>query len=211
MPRLPKLTYYEILGVPESATLKMIKTAYRRRAKQTHPDKNKNASAEKNFILVQEAYEILCNPIKRSIYDEQLLSIKEAFEKSQTVRSNLTYDNTSTVDSFFNACIIAITRLTFALGGAIFGLFTRYSLGAFIIIEEARGKEYWTPCILLSGAIWVIVGLCTPISFVKRVYSLCKGMSIVRSIVLFISMELLSIPFFFLIRSICRTFGWLAP
>ena len=62
--------YYEILGVPRDADEKAIKSAYRKKARQYHPDVNKtDASAEEKFKEINEAYEVLKDSEKRSRYD----------------------------------------------------------------------------------------------------------------------------------------------
>jgi DnaJ-class molecular chaperone len=52
---------YRILGVPCDASKHMIKTAYRRLARRTHPDVCKEADAEERFKEISEAYEV-CSP-----------------------------------------------------------------------------------------------------------------------------------------------------
>lgn len=63
--------YYEILGVPRSADEKQIKSAYRKLARQYHPDLNPgDKKAEEKFKQLSEAYEVLSDPDKRSRYDQ---------------------------------------------------------------------------------------------------------------------------------------------
>lgn len=63
--------YYKILGVGENASAQEIKSAYRKLAKQYHPDINAgNREAENKFKAISEAYNILSNPQKKSEYDQ---------------------------------------------------------------------------------------------------------------------------------------------
>ncbi len=62
---------YAVLGVPKGADEAAIKKAYRKLAKQLHPDKNPgDAKAEARFKTVNHAHEVLADPKKRSLYDE---------------------------------------------------------------------------------------------------------------------------------------------
>ena len=61
--------YYQILGVGRGADADEIKRAYRRMARKYHPDVSKETNAEDRFKEVQEAYEVLKDPEKRSAYD----------------------------------------------------------------------------------------------------------------------------------------------
>lgn len=68
---MAKRDYYQVLGVPKSATDEEIKKAYRKLAMQYHPDKNPgDKSAEDKFKEVSEAYEALRNPESRTAYDQ---------------------------------------------------------------------------------------------------------------------------------------------
>ncbi|MFN3653237.1 MAG: molecular chaperone DnaJ [Armatimonadota bacterium] len=62
--------YYEILGVPKSASAKEIKAAYRKLARQHHPDLNPgNKASEERFKEISEAYDVLGDEEKRKKYD----------------------------------------------------------------------------------------------------------------------------------------------
>lgn len=64
-----KRDYYEVLGVARSASSDEIRSAYRKLARQYHPDVNKEAGAEASFKEINEAYEVLSNGEKRAAYD----------------------------------------------------------------------------------------------------------------------------------------------
>jgi len=64
-----KRDYYEVLGLPRNASDEEIKRAFRKLAFQYHPDHNKNPEAEDKFKEINEAYQVLSDPEKRSNYD----------------------------------------------------------------------------------------------------------------------------------------------
>ncbi len=67
---MSKRDYYDILGIDRNASNDEVKKAYRRLAKQYHPDFNKDdAEAENKFKEIKEAYDVLSDPQKRDYYD----------------------------------------------------------------------------------------------------------------------------------------------
>ncbi|MEE9211099.1 MAG: DnaJ domain-containing protein [Phycisphaeraceae bacterium] len=61
--------YYKILGIEPDATAEDIKKAYRRLARETHPDVSHDKAAQEKFIQIREAYDILQDAEQRGTYD----------------------------------------------------------------------------------------------------------------------------------------------
>ena len=61
--------YYEVLGVPRSATPEEIKRAFRQLAREHHPDVNQDPRAAERFKEINEAYQVLVDPERRALYD----------------------------------------------------------------------------------------------------------------------------------------------
>lgn len=82
---MPQKNLYDALGVKSGAELSDIKKAYRKLAKQYHPDKNPgDAAAEARFKEVSAAYEVLSDKEKRALYDEfGEESLRQGFDADQ--------------------------------------------------------------------------------------------------------------------------------
>src|SRR5829696_5911085 len=65
-----QVNYYEVLGVPREASQEEIRNAYRRLAKDRHPDRTGGSTEE--FSLLQEAHAVLSDPNRRRTHDEAL-------------------------------------------------------------------------------------------------------------------------------------------
>lgn len=93
--------FYDILGVPPNASKKEIKQAFMRKARELHPDKNRNnPNATANFQELNEAYETLKDPVKRRNYDQ--FGINGVKEGGQNFEMNFFNDfmNFSSFDGF---------------------------------------------------------------------------------------------------------------
>jgi len=67
------IDYYKILGVKQTASRAEIKSAYRKLARQRHPDVNRDSEgAGRDFAVLSKAYQILSDPQERAYYDEQV-------------------------------------------------------------------------------------------------------------------------------------------
>ncbi|MEQ2182269.1 hypothetical protein GOODEAATRI_020591, partial [Goodea atripinnis] len=90
--------FYKVLGVLPESNEDEIKKAYRKMALKFHPDKNSDPDAEEKFKEIAEAYEILTDPQKRSIYDH----FGEEAGQGNVSRHNFQNDPHATFSSFFH-------------------------------------------------------------------------------------------------------------
>jgi len=63
--------YYQVLGVPETASIQDIKRAFKQKAIMTHPDVNKAPDAADKFMTLKEAYQVLSDAKAREAYDRK--------------------------------------------------------------------------------------------------------------------------------------------
>ncbi len=124
--------YYEILGVPRTASDKEIRSAYRRLARRYHPDVNPNdKSAEQHFKDITNAYEVLSDPEKRKKYDKygDQWEYADQFEEMQRQNQGARAGAYTAGDG---------TRVHFETAGADFGDFGS-------IFEDLFGRERGGP------------------------------------------------------------------
>jgi hypothetical protein len=78
-------SYYDLLSVPRTATSAQIKQAYRRLAREFHPDVNRSADATARFKQLNEAYTTLTHSERRAAYDQMLVAASQP-RASQTIQ-----------------------------------------------------------------------------------------------------------------------------
>lgn len=94
---MAKRDYYEVLGVPREATPDDVKAAFRKLARQFHPDVSQEANAEEHFKEINEAYSVLSDPDKRAAYDR----FGHAGVQNQGGMPDFTVDFGDLFDEFF--------------------------------------------------------------------------------------------------------------
>ena len=72
--------YYQVLGIPRTASEDDVKQAYRKLARKYHPDVSKEMNAEQRFKDLNEAHDVLKDPKKRALYDQYGEAWKAAAE-----------------------------------------------------------------------------------------------------------------------------------
>lgn len=80
---LIRRNHYEVLGVTSSASLDEIRTAYRQKALQYHPDQNINPGAAERFKQINDIYQTLSDDQKRAEYDHSLSNTNGGFRKNR--------------------------------------------------------------------------------------------------------------------------------
>ena len=80
--------YYRLLGVPRTASAEEIRTAFRARARVSHPDRLGDEGDDEVFRLVRDAYEVLRDPLKRMAYDAEGLDAEHASATTRRAAGN---------------------------------------------------------------------------------------------------------------------------
>ncbi|MCB5163484.1 molecular chaperone DnaJ [Streptomyces bambusae] len=132
--------YYKVLGVPKDATDAEIKKAYRKLAREFHPDANKgNAEAEERFKEISEANDVLADPKKRKEYDEaRALFGSGGFRPGPGAGGSFNFD---LGDLFGGAQGGAGGFGGGGLGDVFGGLFNRGGAGAGTRTQPRRGQD----------------------------------------------------------------------
>ncbi|KAG9266060.1 hypothetical protein AMEX_G20560 [Astyanax mexicanus] len=104
-PSPPCVDHYAVLGVTNDSNEEEIRRAYKRLALRYHPDKNPEADAEEKFKQIAQAYEVLTDPQKRSVYDQQGLTkggVSSTGSKTDSAHSSPKAQDSHAWRVFFN-------------------------------------------------------------------------------------------------------------
>jgi curved DNA-binding protein CbpA len=141
------LDYYKVLGVKRAATATEVKSAYRRLARQRHPDLNGGSEqAQREFALIAMAYRTLSDPQERAYYDQQLTRLASGFTRSGSVlQSNNPHARRmrqvaaqARFDRIVDNMIEAERRETFALQQAVFTIVSLFLSTFFVAMFKPR-------------------------------------------------------------------------
>jgi molecular chaperone DnaJ len=137
---MAKRDYYEVLGVPRTASPEEIKSAYRRLAREYHPDLNKGNPkvAEEKFKELSEAYEVLADETKRKHYDAGgFTGVEQDFGPGGFNWQNFT--RAGDIEDLLGSSDFLQQLFAQAAGGGIFGGFA--GGGPRWIRPEIRGRD----------------------------------------------------------------------
>ena len=120
--------YYQILGVAEAATQEEIKKAYRKLARQFHPDVTQTPEAETLFKEVNRAYDILSDPLKRADFDATLHP-SETYKKEAPqpgTEEAYAWQPQAPTEETSSLSRISASAVVFLVGALILELFLRW-------------------------------------------------------------------------------------
>lgn len=135
--------YYQTLGVSRSASEDEIQKAYRKLARQYHPDVNKSAGAEDRFKEVGEAYEVLKDPEKRAKYDQYGAAWKQMEQNGQGF-GGFDFNGAAAQGADFDSFYDILEHLFGGNGRAGFSSFNGFRPGfrSHVQYEPRRGEDY---------------------------------------------------------------------
>jgi DnaJ domain len=157
------LDYYKVLGLKRNATAAEVKSAYRRLARQRHPDLNGGSEqAAREFALIALAYRTLSDPQERAYYDGQLTRLATGFTRTSSVlNSNNPHARRmrqvtvqARLDRIVDDMIAAERRENYAQQQAVFTIVSLFLSTFFVTMFKPR---LWDSMSLPSRGIMIVL------------------------------------------------------
>ncbi len=148
--------FYDVLGVAKTASRETIKEAYRRLAIRYHPDRNKSPDAEEKFKEVSQAYLVLSDGEKRTLYDalgpDKYDDPKEVFqyyverevsarEMKREYEASKSVEQTGIIESML-VILFGLLVIDFVIPTWVFGPWF-YVFNAFLLLALVSGVHSW--------------------------------------------------------------------
>jgi hypothetical protein len=161
--------YYHRLGVDKNASQEEIRSAYRRRSLEVHPDRNRTQDAHVEFIALQEAYEVLKDSRRRAEYDSTCIEVPTGKQQEQGGRNRQDTDFSPIRCSVCN-CVTAQPRYVVFWEVVSFLGTTRSPVQGVMCTKCAGKKAYEATRKSLALGWWGIWGLLlTPLAVAKNI------------------------------------------
>lgn len=194
--------YYQILGVSDKATVNEIKLAYRKKAKELHPDRNKSENAHEQFIFLTEAYEYLTNlkTVKRfkRVVSNEYIRKREQTKASERAKkyAQMQYEDFLKSDYYKTASSIDTIYHHFYFFSSITALVVLPITATIIYGESGFLKSLFIMFVTLP---WTVKGLrySPPLDFRKLLNSFLY--IILTKEFLFVSITIINLLLFFII------------
>jgi len=175
--------YYDILGISVNSTIEEIKKAYRKKAREFHPDLNHSADAEERFIMATEAYEFLIdNHRKIDIDEEAFKAAMEEWRKYRQYRSRMraasfaqgSYNGFRNSKLYKSTKVPDLTLILFSLAISIIVLI--YTVSGYIFRLKYPLPDFEKPSIIffIMALIVGLVFLTTSIIYLKAYLELSR-------------------------------------
>ena len=97
-------SYYDVLGVGPNAEAEALRKAYRRLARKHHPDVSTDPRAHENMARINEAFQVLIDPSRRSEYDAQLAGNVDEEETSEPTQKPVVVRLIARLENIACAC-----------------------------------------------------------------------------------------------------------
>ena len=165
------MNYYEILEISKSATLEVIKAAYKAQISKYHPD-NLETGDLKKAQQINEAYEVLSDPVKRAEYDKKIAldegnDIKNGDEKETTKYKDTPTDNEKSSDEenlkslgvFFSLPVLYISLVVFFPVTIVLFIWRCYRLIRYKNIKKRKRHIVWTVVFIITAMLFVAYAL----------------------------------------------------